>query len=273
MKMFRIGAVFVPFFISLVAFAQSPQTPEFPSGITDGCFVSLNLKTGVYFRIHEDACQKRFSPYSTFKIANSLIGLQAGVIKDPDKKWHWDSAKYPVPENAPGGDYKQIWAQDNSMRTALANSIVWYYREVATRVGPKRMKGWLDRFEYGNTDISGGIDHFWLGSSLLISPEEQVRFLTKLSRGKLPVSKEHLALVQEILTQDRGSDFKLVGKTGSSADGEGWLVGWTEAPKGPCTFALHLKAASYAEMADLRKRLSRELLKTAGCLPEDAVNQ
>jgi beta-lactamase class D len=265
MNIIRRCSLFLFAFSSLFAFAY--QTPEFPSGITDGCFVSLNLKTGVYFRVHEEACQKRFPPYSTFKIPNSLIGLQTGVIKDPDKKWHWDSAKYPVPENAPGGDYKQIWAQDNSMRTALANSIVWYYREVATRVGAKRMKGWLDKFDYGNRDISGGLDQFWLGSSLLISPEEQVRFLTKLSRGKLPVSKEHLALVQEILTKEKADDHKLIGKTGSSFGGEGWLVGWTESANGPCTFALHLKANSYSEMADLRTKLSHEFLRAAGCLP------
>jgi beta-lactamase class D len=248
-------------------FATAQQTPEFPPGVTDGCFVSLNLKTGVYFRVHGEACQKRFPPYSTFKIPNSLIGLQTGIIKDPDKKWHWDAAKYPVPESAPGGEYKQLWAQDNTMRTALANSIVWYYRELATRVGTKRMQGWLDRFDYGNRDISAGLDHFWLGNSLLISPEEQVRFLAKLSRRKLPVSKEHLALVQEILTREKGPDFKLIGKTGSSSDGEGWLVGWTEGTKAPCTFALHLKASSYEEMADLRKSLSREFLKAGGCLP------
>jgi len=267
MTITRLCSLLVLLLVSISSFAQQQETPEFPSGVTDGCFVSLNLKTGVYFRIHADACQKRFPPFSTFKVPNSLIGLQTGVIKDPDKKWHWDAAKYPVPEKAPSADYKQIWAQDNSMRTALANSIVWYYREVATHVGAKRMKGWLDKFDYGNRDISGGIDRFWLGSSLLISPEEQVHFLTKLSRQKLPVSKEHLALVQEILTQDKGADFKLVAKTGSSGDGEGWLVGWTEAPKGPCTFALHLRAGSHPEMAELRTKLSRDFLKAAGCLP------
>ena len=265
MTFIRRCSLLLTLFASLLATAQS--TPEFPAGVTDGCFVSLNLKTGIYFRIHEDVCQKRFPPYSTFKVPNSLIGLQTGVVKDPDQKWHWDSAKYPVPENAPGGEYKQIWAQDNSMRTALANSIVWYYRELATRVGAKRMAGWLHKFGYGNQDISGGIDRFWLGSSLKISPEEQVRFLTKLSRGKLPVSKEHLALVQEILTQEKADDHKLIAKTGSSFSGEGWLVGWTESANGPCTFALHLKAGSYAEMADLRKQLSHEFLKAAGCLP------
>ena len=265
MTFIRRCSLLLTFFASLLAVAQ--QTPEFPTGVTDGCFVSLNLKTGVYFRVNSDNCQKRYPPFSTFKIPNSLIGLQTGVIKDPEQKWHWDSAKYPVPENAPSGEYKLIWAQDNSMRTALANSIVWYYRELASRVGKKRMAGWLHRFEYGNQDISGGLDRFWLGSSLKVSPEEQVRFLTKLSRGKLPVSKEHLALVQEILTQENAEDHKLIAKTGSSFGGEGWLVGWTESAKGPCTFALHLKANSYADMADLRKKLSHEFLTAAGCLP------
>lgn len=250
--------------ISSVCFAQA--APEFPKGI-DGCFVSLNLKTGNYYRINEKQCRERYAPYSTFKIPNSLIGLQTGVVADPDEKWHWDAVMYPAPENAPGGDYVKIWAQDLNMRTALSNSIVWYYRVLATKVGEPRMKQWLRTFRYGNQDISGGLDQFWLGSSLRISPEEQVQFLTMLQRGKIPVSKQNLDLVKASLTKEKTDDFRLIAKTGSSSSGEGWLVGWTESKAGDCTFALHLQAGSFSEMAQHRIQLGREFLRHAGCIP------
>ena len=262
--MYKTYCLLACLLLSIIAIAQTPQ--QFPSGTT-GEFVSRDVDTGKYFRVNAEGCAKRYSPYSTFKIPNSLIGLETGVVTDPNEKWHWDSAKYPAPNPGPGGDYVKIWQQDNNMRTALANSIVWYYRELATKVGERRMKQWLARFRYGNQDISAGLDHFWLGNSMKISPDEQVEFLTKLQGGQFPVAKKNLDIVKEILTQDSTPAYKLIAKTGSSGDGEGWLVGWVErSAGGGCSFALHLRSPSHSEMAKLRPGIAREMLKKAGCL-------
>ncbi|MFP9052255.1 penicillin-binding transpeptidase domain-containing protein, partial [Enterococcus faecalis] len=48
---------------------------------------------------------------------------------------------------------------------------------LARDIGEERMKTWLHTLSYGNEDISGGIDQFWLQSSLTISPLEQETFL------------------------------------------------------------------------------------------------
>lgn len=245
-----------------VAWAESPSV--FPSGVT-GEFVSLDLKTGKYFRVNPSGCAKQFPPYSSFKIPNSLIGLETGVIKNAEEKWHWDAEKYPG-NNWVSGERKRIWEQDLELRRALEHSIVWYYRELATRVGQKRMKEWLKTFDYGNQDISAGLNQFWLGNSLRISPDEQVQFLTKLQRGDFPVSKKNLDVVKEILTRETTPGYRWIGKTGSSAEGEGWLVGWVEAKDSGCSYALHLTASSYDEMAKARPAIAKELLKKAGCL-------
>ena len=129
------------------------------------------------------------------------------------------------------------------------------------------MKQWLATFEYGNQDVSGGLDRFWLGRSLRISPDEQVEFLARLQRGKFPVARRNLELVKEVLTQESGAGYRLIAKTGSSSDGEGWLVGWVESPGGGYAFALHLNAPSYEEMARVRSGLAREFLRQAGCIP------
>jgi len=171
------------------------------------------------------------------------------------------------PSPAPGGDYLRAWQQDQNLRTALPRSIVWYFREVASRVGEPRMMQWLATFGYGNQDISGGLDRFWLGSSLRISPDEQAEFLAKLQRGQFPVSGRNLDLLRELLTQETGPGFRVIAKTGSSPDGEGWLVGWVETQGGGCTFALHLAAPSYEEMARIRPGLARDFLRRAGCVP------
>jgi beta-lactamase class D len=202
---------------------------DFPPGVT-GAFVSLDLRSGTPYRVNAAGCATRHAPYSTFKIPGSLIGLETGAIADPDERWRWDA-------------------------------------EVATRVGEPRMTRWLRSFDYGNQDVTGGLDRFWLGSSLRISPDEQAAFLAKLQRGAFPVSKANRDLVRDLLTQESGPGFRLVAKTGSSDDGQGWLVGWVETPGGGCAFALHLEAPSFEEMARVRPGLARDFLRRAGCLP------
>ena len=209
--------------------AATLERPAFPPGVS-GAFLSLDLRTGARFRVNPEACATRHSPLSTFEIPGSLIGLETGVVKGPDERWGWDP-------------------------------------EVATRVGEPRVKKWLATFDYGNQDVSGGLDRFWLGNTLRISPDEQAEFLARLQRGQFPVAPRNLALVRELLTQESGAGYRLVAKTGSSADGEGWLVGWVEVPGAGCSFALHLRSSSYEEMARVRPGLARDFLRQSGCLP------
>src|SRR5262245_1865034 len=160
----------------------------------EGCFVLYDLKNDRYLRYNEQRCRRRFSPFSTFKIPNSLIGLETGVIKDAEFVIPWDRVKYPPQENWNVEPFSH-WGQDHTLRTAIKYSVVWYYRELATRVGSARMKDNLEKLRYGNRDISGGIDRFWLNSSLRISPDEEVEFLKALYLEKLPVSKRSLGIV------------------------------------------------------------------------------
>ncbi len=215
---------------------------DFPPGVS-GAFVSIDLRSGTPHRVNAAGCATPHSPYSTFEIPGSLIGLETGVVAD------------------------RSWQQDQELRTALPRSLVPYFRALATRVGEPRMKQWLATFDYGNQDISGGLDRFWLGSSLRISPDDQAEFLARLQRGRFPVSVKNLDLVRELLTQETGPGYRLIANTGSSEDGEGWLVGWVETPDGGCSFALHLQAPSYEEMARVRPGLARDFLRRVGCIP------
>jgi beta-lactamase class D len=224
--------------------AVAKGSPAFPPG-TSEAFVSLDLRTGARFRVNPAGCATRFAPFSTFEIPGSLIGLETGVVKDPD----------------------EAWQQDQSLRASLARSTAWYFSELATRIGEPRMKRWLATFDYGNQDASAGLDGFWLGRSLRISPDEQVAFLASLERGQFPVARAHLELVKDLLAQDSGAGYRLVAKTGSSAVGEGWLVGWVESPGGGCVFALHLNSPTLEEMARVRAGLARDFLRQAGCIP------
>ncbi|OWY25530.1 hypothetical protein C7N43_20225, partial [Sphingobacteriales bacterium UPWRP_1] len=126
----------------------------------DGSFVLYDPQTDKYVFYNPNQFEQTFSPASTYKICNSLIGLETGVIKDENFVIPWDSVTRQNPN----------WNSDHDLKTAFKNSTVWYYQELARRVGRQQMKYWLDKANYGNADTSGGIDKFWLTGGLRISP-------------------------------------------------------------------------------------------------------
>ena len=123
----------------------------------EGCFALLNNNTGnftVYnLKRYRDSA---FLPASTFKIVNSLIGLQTGIIDNDSMVIKWDGKVRRVPE----------WNQDLSMDRAFRVSAVPYFQEVARRIGKDTMQQWLDTLHYGTTAIKTKIDTFWLDNSL-----------------------------------------------------------------------------------------------------------
>jgi len=147
----------------------------------EGCFLLYGLQDQTYYVYNPTQCEKRLSPASTFKIAGSLIGLETGTA-DEKTVVPWDGH----PE----------WNKDHTLASALANSVTWFYQKMAVRIGSGRMQDYLHRIGYGNEDIQGGIDTFWLGSSLQISAVEQVDFLAKLYADKLPFSMKTTGLVR-----------------------------------------------------------------------------
>ncbi|MDQ3804730.1 MAG: penicillin-binding transpeptidase domain-containing protein, partial [Acidobacteriota bacterium] len=231
-----------------------------------GTFVLHGLKAGRYERHDAARAARRFTPFSTFKIPNSLIGLETGVIKDADFEIKWDAKKYPAinPNFA-------AWWQDQTLRTAFRRSALWYYRELASRVGAGRMKELVSRLDYGNGDTSGGVASFWLNSSLKISADEQVEFLKRLYGEELPVSKRSISVVKEIMTLEETPDYKLSGKTGGGplAEGRylGWFVGYLEAKGDTHFFAIQIEGPTFASIRDERIRLTKQILADRGLMP------
>lgn len=181
-------------------------------------------------------------PASTFKIPNSIIALETGVVADPDKDiFKWDGVTRSIAE----------WNKDHTLRTAIAVSAVPVYQEIARRIGAERMQKYVDAFEYGNRNIGGGIDRFWLSGDLRISPLEQVAFVDRLRRRALPVSKRAQDLTADILPVTKAGDSIIRAKTGltgvtdkNMTDGKGvavgWLAGWVEKGSAQTVFALNL---------------------------------
>jgi beta-lactamase class D len=132
---------------------------------------------------------------STFKIPHALAALDAGVLTGADEVIRYDG-------RAEDADSAR---RDHTLATAMKHSVVWYFQRIAERLGSAREADYLNRLDYGNADSSSHLTSFWLYESLLVSPEEQQRFLVRLYEDTLPVSHEAQATVRRILIQARGS--------------------------------------------------------------------
>lgn len=239
---------------------------------TTGAIVLYDVKNNRYLRHNEKRCAERFTPASTFKIPNALIALDAGVIKAAESLIAWDRQKYPE-QNWTSEPFVQ-WKRVHTLRSAMKSSVIWYFREIAKTVGEERMKSYVDKFEYGNRDISGGLsskrmfDAFWLNSSLQISADEQVEFLRKFYDGKLPVAKSSTETVKQILVLEDAPAYKLSGKTGGGRNPNGktlgWFVGYVETKDNTYFFALNIDGEDYVAIRDKRIDLTKRILSDLG---------
>ncbi len=226
-----------------------------------GVFVALDARSGRTVTNDSTRAATRFLPCSTFKIPNSLIALECGAVENVDTVIPWDRVER----------WNKAWNRDTTMREALPRSTVWFYQELARRIGPERMHEWLQRLNYGNADISGGIDRFWLDGALRISALEQLDFLRRFRDHQLPFRPAVQAAVLEILISDQRDGWVLRGKTGTALEGNrgfGWYVGWVETAQGPVYFALNLDTDRAGALDPRpRKTIAYEALARLGALP------
>ncbi|MBS1911632.1 MAG: class D beta-lactamase [Bacteroidetes bacterium] len=230
--------------------------PLFERHNVTGCMALYNLNAGRSARYNARRCATRFLPASTFKIFNSLVALETGSIADEHTVIRWDS----VDRHNPG------WNQDLDMQTAFRRSAVWFYQELARRAGETRMKRFIVQEGYGNRDISGGIDQFWLTGRLRISADEQIAFLRKLYLHRLAsFSERTMSIVNAIMLMEDTLGYRLRWKTGwGTQKGReiGWVVGYMEKDGNVWFFALNLESRDpKIDMPAVRMDILRSALR------------
>jgi beta-lactamase class D len=226
---------------------------------TVGTFVAYKVDDYLIIASDTERSGEGRLPASTFKIPNSLIALETGVVQDPDKDvFKWDGVKREI----------EAWNKDHTLRSAIAVSAFPVYQEIARRIGMERMQKYVDLFEYGNRNIGGGIDSFWVSGDLRIDPMQQIDFVDRLRRGVLPISKRSQELVRDILPVTQVDDAIIRAKTGLT-DREhgslGWLVGWAEKGSAQTVFALNMDCPEPRHVAD-RMTLAQACLRDIGAI-------
>jgi beta-lactamase class D len=204
-----------------------------------------------------------YLPASTFKIVNSLIGLETGKISDEKMVIKWDGITRDVPE----------WNKDLTMAEAFKVSAVPYYQEVARRIGKDTMQFWLDSLGYGRRYQKpkiGKIDTFWLDNSVKVTADEQLGLVKKLYFDQLPFQKRSMRIVKDVMVQEKNSNYTLAYKTGwatgDNGNSIGWVIGWIEENQHPFFFALNVEGAHDLPMAEIRINMLKAILNHLGFL-------
>ena len=234
----------------------------FDSAHVDGCFALLDNTTAEITVYNMKLDTQRVLPASTFKIVNSLIGLQTGKITDEKMIIKWDGVKR----------WNNDWNKDLTMEDAFKVSAVPYYQEVARRIGIDTMQHWLDSLgyaaKYGRAVIHNDIDMFWLNNDIKITADEQLGLVKRLYFDQLPFQKRVQDIVKKVMLQEETANYKLSYKTGwgygENGNSIGWIVGWEEENRHPYFFVLQVEGPHDMDMKAARLSILKNILTQYG---------
>ncbi|MEO6330926.1 MAG: class D beta-lactamase [Ginsengibacter sp.] len=230
----------------------------FDSARVDGCFSLFNNTTGAVTVYNISLDTQRFLPASTFKIVNALIGIETGRITDEKMVIPWDGVQR----------WNKDWNKDLTMEQAFKFSAVPYFQEVARRIGRDTMQQWIDTLKYGNMNISGPIDSFWLNNTLKISPDEQLGLVKKIYFDQLPFQKRSQQIVRDVMLMENSTQYKFNYKTGTGYDEKqnliGWMVGWIEENRHVYFFVTLIRTPDKNFDLNERMNITKGILKQLG---------
>ena len=259
-------AFIILLFLSEVAFSdplsENPSwTSEFSNESVNGVFVLCKSSSHTCVTNSSSRATTEFIPASTFKIPNALIGLETGVIRDERQIFKWDGKPRAMKQ----------WEKDLTLRGAIQVSAVPVFQQIARDIGEARMQKFLNSFSYGNANIGGGIDKFWLDGQLRISAIDQVKFLEAFYLSKLPVSKVNQLIVKQAIITEATPDYLVHSKTGYSGTGTksnpgiAWWVGWVEKGTDVYFFAFNMDIDNESKLP-LRKSIPTKIMTSEGIL-------
>jgi beta-lactamase class D len=233
------------------------------SARVSGAILVYDPREETYYSNDFARCSEGHLPASTFKIPNSIIALETGIVENDSTILPWDGKKRRLP----------AWEKDLLFRDAFHVSCVPCYQEIARKIGPDRMKDYLEKLDYGRMLVdSATIDLFWLEGESRISQFQQVDFLFRFYYSKLPIKSLTEEIMKRLMVIEKNSTFSLSGKTGWSirnGNNNGWFVGYLEKGQKVCFIATNIDPEADFNMdlfTVIRKQISMEAFRALGIL-------
>lgn len=217
-----------------------------------GSILIYDLKDDKFYSNNFNWAKKGNLPASTYKITNSIIALETGVVQNDSTLFKWNGEERRL----------KIWENDMIFKDAFHYSCVPCYQEVARKIGVNRMNKYLDKLDYGKMKVdSTNIDLFWLEGESQINQYQQIEFLKRFYNSELPISKRTETIMKRMIVIEEDETYKLSGKTGwSIRDGNnnGWFVGFVEIKENTYFFATNVEPNQNFNM-DLFPMIRKEL--------------
>lgn len=208
--------------------------------------------------------ERPFPPSSTFKIPNTLIALQLGIVSGMDERFRYGGAPFLVrgqPFLSPACN------ADVTLAVALRNSCIPVFQDIAGRIGAARYRDMLAKLNYGTGEVTdGNLRDFWLAGGIRISALDQAVFLDRLVRDRLAVRAEHVGALADALAQETTDKGTLYAKTGyvfTSVPEVGWYVGWIAQDERRVVFALNLDITA-PDHPRARREIAMTMLRRLG---------
>ena len=236
----------------------------FDDNKVEGCFGMFDNGHGSFTiynlgRFRDSA----YVPASTFKIVNSLIGIETGRVKDDSTVIKWNGSS----------SGREECDTDLSMYNAFRISCPPWYQQLARMIGKDTMQRWLDTLayaqRYGKFVIKNNLDTFWLDNSAKITADEQLGLAKKLYFDQLPFQKRTHSIVRRMMLMENNSNYSLSYKTGwgftEKGHSIGWVIGWIEENKHPYFFVLQVQNPDRNfNMPAVRISILKDILKKYG---------
>lgn len=228
----------------------------FDSAHVEGSFSMMNNQSGEISLYNMKLDTQRVLPGSTFDILNTLIAIQTGKVVDEKT-------------TMPGNGKLDEGNKEITLKEAFEHSATPYFQEMARRIGQDTMKFWVDSLQYGNKNISGAVDSFWLTNRLMISPDEQLGLMFRLYFDKLPFQKYAQEIVRNLMLKEDNTLFKLSYKAAWNVDESGqsigWVVGYIEENRHVYFFVTLLKSADREkDLKEIGLKITKNILAGMG---------
>lgn len=221
----------------------------------EGSFVLYDLQRAEYDIYNKEKSTLRVSPNSTYKIYSALFALESEVISQSDNSMDWDGKEHA----------HQAWNKDQNLSTAMESSATWYFQQLDKKLQKKNIASYLAQIQYGNQDVSGGIENYWLQSSLEISPIEQVQTLQAFYTNQFGFEEENIQFVKDSIKLESKNNTALFGKTGTGTvngdDVNGWFIGYVETETNTYFFAANIESghdATGSKAAEITKMILQD---------------
>ena len=250
---FKIKMILLAIF-SINLFANDLEIEKiFKNKEVEGTMVIESLNQNKSYIYNKQRAETFLSPASTFKIPNTLIALNEGIVtKDSVIVWDKKIREY------------ESWNKDQTLLTAFKSSCVWCYQEFASKIGVEKYKKYLKELNYGNKKIGDDVTRFWLDESLEITTFEQIKFLKRFYTNNLPFKIEDINLLKEIMIDEKNENYIIRAKTGWEWK-YGWYVGYVETKDDVWFFSTNIDTKSKDDLPK-RKAITLEVLKIKGII-------